>query len=306
MNVRASPNATLRSYLGRSLEHLIGAGVALVLARDLRCGEGPAWLSDEACWIFSDIPNNRILQWSQGSGLSVYRDPSNFANGNFVCANGDLLTCEHESRRVVRTARGGSPATVCDRYQGHRLNSPNDLVEASDGSVWFSDPSYGILSDIEGRKALPEQDRRRVYRVDANTAQVSSEIDSLDMPNGLTFSPDERLLYVADSGADQGPEVPFNARGPRDVYAFAIEGGRVRGPGRRVRRVAAGVPDGMRCDAAGHLWIGTGGGIECTSASGDLLGSIPTDEPVTNLCFGGEGGGALLVTLVSKAVLIGA
>jgi gluconolactonase len=245
-----------------------------------------------------------MLQWSSSQGLGTYRAPSEFANGNFACANGDMLTCEHGRRRVIRTTQAGMVSVVCDRFRGARLNSPNDVVEKTDGSVWFSDPSYGILSNVEGCKANSEQDACRVYRVDAMTQLVSAEVVDLKMPNGLTFSPREDVLFVADSGADMGPEVAFNPMGPRDVFAYPLAEGRVSGAASHVWHVVEGVPDGIRCDPEGHLWIATGRGIECIDPAGACCGLLTSDEPVTNLAFGGPDHRQLLITLVTRAVLL--
>ena len=296
--------AAFRALLGESLTALERRGVACVLTEELRCGEGPAWLEESQRWVFSDIPNSRILQWSSTQGLGTYRAPSGFANGNFACANGDMLTCEHGRRRVIRTSQAGVVSVVCDRFRGARFNSPNDVVEKADGSIWFSDPSYGILSNVEGCKADPEQDACRVYRVDAVTQRVSAEVVDLKMPNGLTFSPGGDVLYVADSGADMGPEVAFNPRGPRDVFAYALVEGHVSGAARHVWHVIEGVPDGIRCDPEGHLWIATGRGIECLDPAGVWCGLLASDEPVTNLSFGGPDHRQLLITLVTRVVLL--
>jgi gluconolactonase len=296
--------SAFRSLLGRSLEQLCDQRLGRFVARNLRWGEGPAWSVSDSQWIFSDIPNNRLLRWSSLGELCTYREPSQFANGNFVCGNGDLLTCEHGTRRVIRTSSQGAVSVLCDRYRGAKLNSPNDVVEKSDGTVWFTDPTYGILSDIEGRKAPSEQPRCCVYRFDPRTGDVSRQVSELCMPNGLCFSPGEDVLFVADSGADQGPDVPFDPKGPRDVFAFPLEEGQVAGPARRVRRVSVGVPDGIRCDADGYLWIACGNGIECVAPDGVLQGSIAAAEVVSNLAFGGHSHEQLFLTLATSAFLV--
>jgi gluconolactonase len=302
---RASvPASEFRALLGSSLVRLIEAGFAHVVARDLRWGEGPAWLPDRQVWIFSDIPNDRILQWSPASGLSVYRHPARFANGNFVCRNGDLLTCEHGSRSVVRASGAGVITVLCDRYGEGHLNSPNDVVEKADGTIWFTDPSYGILSDVEGHKAASEQEHCRVYCFDPRSAILSSQIESLKMPNGLCFSSDEETLFVADSGAAMGPDVAFQPAGPRDVFAFSLSDGAVRGDPRWAARVTTGVPDGIRCDADDYLWMATGSGIDCIAPDGRPIGSIDTPETASNLAFGGPLGSQLLVTLATSVYVI--
>jgi len=298
------PPSAFRMLLGRSFEELVKKGLGQTVARNLRWGEGPAWLADQERWLFSDIPNNRIMEWSAISGLATYRQPAHYANGNFICANGDLLTCEQELRRVIRSNADGTSWVVCDQYRERKLNSPNDVVEKSDGTIWFTDPTYGIISDLEGRKAPAEQEHCGVYRFDPRTGQVISQITELEMPNGLCFSPAEDILFVADSGADMGPHVTFNPDGPRDVYAFPMKHGLVSGPARLVRRVTAGVPDGIRCDADGFLWVSTGNGIDCVAPAGNLLGSIHAAETVSNLAFGGSTSSQLFVTLATSALLI--
>jgi len=293
-----------RSMLGRSLAELTGLGVARCIAKDLRWGEGPAYFAAQGLWLFSDIPNNRMLSWSREQGLATFRSPANFANGNTISATGDLLTCEHGGRRVTRTTIAGAYEVLCTQFEGRRLNSPNDLVEHSDGSVWFSDPTYGILSDVEGYRAPSEQLANRVYRLDPGSGRLTAEVTSLRMPNGLAFSPDGGTLYVADSGADMGPEVPFDETGPREVYAFPIAKGRVSGRGRVFARVLRGVPDGIRCDEDGFLWVASGLGLECFDPAGARVGVLQTHETLANLSFGGADGMSLLLMLATSAYLV--
>ena len=186
--------ARFRAMLGMSLQDLVDAGRGECIATGLRWGEGPAYVAAWDEWVFSDIPNNRMLSWSRTRGLRTFRSPSNFANGNSVSADDALLTCEHGTRSVVRTESDGTRRVLCSEFSGRRLNSPNDLVEHPDGSVWFSDPTYGILSDVEGYRAPSEQSANRVYRWDARTGELSAQVGSLRMPNGLCFSPDYRTL----------------------------------------------------------------------------------------------------------------
>lgn len=302
----SQPRSSLyRSMLDRSLRELTAQGIARCIAQHLRWGEGPAYFAACGVWVFSDIPNDRLLSWSGQQGLSTFRAPSNFANGNTISAAGDLLTCEHGSRRVTRTTADGRYDVLCTEFAGRRLNSPNDLVEHADGSLWFSDPTYGILSDVEGHRAPSEQSANRVYRLDPATGGLTPEVISLAMPNGLCFSPDGRTLYVADSGADMGPEVPFNEEGPREVYAFAIaDDGHVTGDGRAFARASRGVPDGIRCDEEGYLWVSTGLGLECFDSRGVRLGAIETPATLANLSFGGTDGMSLMLTLATSAYLL--
>jgi gluconolactonase len=294
-----------RRLLGHDLDSLTQAGIARPVAKDLAWGEGPVWFAAAAAWIFSDIPNNRMLAWSERDGLTVFRSPSEFANGNTLAADGAVLTCEHGTRRISRTAPDGAYRVVCDAYAGKRLNSPNDLVEHRDGSIWFSDPTYGIVSDVEGYRADSEQGANRVYRCDPATGVATAQVDSLKMPNGLCFTPDGRTLYVADSGADMGPDIAFDPQGPREVQAFAIgPDGNVAGPGRFFARATRGVPDGLRCDAQGYLWMATGLGAECFDADGRRVGAVATPETLANLAFGGPDGDQMLLALANSAYLL--
>lgn len=301
----AERSARFRALLGRTLEDLVRDGLAQQVAGGLRWGEGPAYWAPQRRWVLSDIPNNRMLAWSAAGGLETFRSPSNFANGSTIGDNGDLLTCEHGTRRVVRTSPDGVVAVVCDSFQGRRLNSPNDVVQHVDGSIWFSDPTYGILSDVEGYRAPSEQRANRVYRVDAATGEVTAEVGSLKMPNGLCFSPDARQLYVADSGADMGPETPFDPAGPRHVHIFDLgPDGRVTGEGRPFAEASAGVPDGLRCDEAGFLWVATAAGLECFAPGGSREGVLTTPETLSNLAFGGEEGSEMMLALATSAFVL--
>ena len=294
-----------RTLLGSSLDDLLARGVARCVATQLKCGEGPVYFRALRRWVFSDIPNNRMLSWSPEHGLAVFRRPSGFANGNTLSRAGALLTCEHGGRRITRTAPDDSYRVLCNEFAGRRLNSPNDLIEHPDSSIWFSDPTYGIASDIEGYRARSEQGANRVYRLDVSTGVVTAEVETLRMPNGLCLSADARTLYVADSGADMGPEVPFEENGPRDVYAFALSSdGHVTGAERWFARASKGVPDGIRCDEEGYLWVATGLGLECFDRNGTRIGAISTPETLTNLSFGGADSASLMLTLVSSAYVL--
>src|SRR5688572_33311257 len=181
-----------------------------------RWAEGPCYFADGNYLIWSDIPNNRMLRWTEGSGVEVFRQPSHCSNGNTRDRQGRLVTCEHETRRVTRTEYDGSITVLADRYEGKRLNSPNDVVVKSDGSIWFTDPPYGIMSDYEGNKSASEQDGCYVYRVDPKNGKISVVVDDFVRPNGLAFSPDEKLLYIADSARSHDPA------GPNHIRAFTV------------------------------------------------------------------------------------
>lgn len=295
----------LTDLLGKSLRELENTGAAVRIARDLKWAEGPAFISDMGLWIFSDIPNDRILAYAPSENTWLFRQPSNFANGQCPLRNGGFLTCEHLTRSVTFTDTDGKVTVLCDRYKGQRLNSPNDVVQAPDGAVWFSDPTYGIVSDIEGRRAQPEQNECRVYRLDLSTLELSAEVSGLTMPNGLCFSPSGSLLYVADSGADMGPNIPFDPQGPRDVFTFPIDAsGRVAGLGSHFCRITSGVPDGLRCDEYGNLWIATAEGIECYDPGGRKIGLIRCHEVASNLAFGGVDDREVCITTATEAWLV--
>jgi gluconolactonase len=251
-----------------------------------RWTEGPVWFADLNCLLFSDIPNNRMLRFSpdlpgsDGMGqVSVFRAPSNFANGNTRDRQGRLVTCEHGARRVTRTEADGTITVIADSYRGKRLNAPNDVVVAADGAIWFTDPTYGIMSDYEGFKAAPEQPARNVFRVDPD-GTMTSVCDDFVQPNGLAFSPDESLLYIADSAASHDPDAP------RHLRRFRVEGARLTG-GEVFAVIDAGVPDGFRLDDAGRIWCSAADGVHCLDPDGTLIGKIRVPETVANLTFGG-------------------
>ena len=253
------------------------------LATGLRWAEGPVWFGDARHLLVSDIPNNRILKWEEETGeVSVFRRPSNFANGNTRDGQGRLITCEHGARRVTRTEHGGEITVLMDRFEGKRLNSPNDVVVKSDGSIWFTDPPFGLLSDYEGARAEQELPGG-VYRLDPATGQATLLDDSVAGPNGLAFSPDERVLYVVESRAS-----------PRNILAYDVSTDGTGISGRRVLiNAGPGTPDGFRLDEDGNLWCGWGmgapelDGVMVFSAQGEPIGRIRLPERCANLCFGG-------------------
>jgi gluconolactonase len=253
------------------------------LATGCRWAEGPVWFGDARCLAWSDIPNDRMLRWDEETGtVSVFRKPSNFANGNTRDRAGRLVTCEHGARRVTRTEHDGTITVLAEGYRGKRLNSPNDVVVKSDGSVWFTDPTFGILGNYEGYPATPEL-ATNVYRVDPATREITAVIEDIVNPNGLAFSPDERLLYVVDCG-----------RTPRLIHAYEVASeGRTLRNGRVLIDAGAGTPDGFRCDVDGNLWCGWGmgsdalDGVRIFSPEGQAIGHIHLPERCANVCFGG-------------------
>jgi gluconolactonase len=256
----------------------------------MRWAEGPVYFADQRCLILSDIPSNRMLRWDEESGnITVFRTPSNFSNGNTRDRQGRLITCEHRERRVTRTEPSGEITVIADRYQGKRLNSPNDVVVKSDGSIWFTDPSYGISAEYEGGKVESEIGSCNVYRVDPADGTVSLVADDFSRPNGLAFSPDESILYIADSGFWPDPN------GPHHIRAFKVEDGGRLASGRIFADVSPGIPDGMRIDTDGNVWTSAGDGVHCLAADGTLLGKIRVPEIVANLCFGGPARNRLFI-----------
>jgi gluconolactonase len=253
-----------------------------ILYQGCRWAEGPAYLPAGRFLVWSDIPNDRMLRYDETSGsVSTFRHPAGYSNGNTVDRQGRLITCEHGNRRVTRTEHDGSITVVADRFEGRRFNSPNDVVVRSDGSVWFTDPSYGIDSDYEGHRAESEIGACHVYRVDPRTGEVRIAADDFVRPNGLGFSPDERRLYVADTGATHAPD------GPRHIRVFdAAEDGGLSG-GAVFATCTAGLFDGFRLDEAGRLWTSAGDGVHCFDPDGTLIGKILVPETVANVVFGG-------------------
>jgi gluconolactonase len=256
----------------------------------LRWAEGPVWFADMQALLWSDVPGNRMHRWVEGQGASVFRDPSGHANGNTRDRQGRLLTCESGGRRVIRTELNGEITVLADRFEGKRLNSPNDIAVRSDGSVWFTDPDYGILSDYTGEKAVSEIGRNCVFRIDPATGALRIATDALEKPNGLAFSPDERVLYIADSGGSH------RQGGPADIVAFDVgEDGSLRDR-RLFATVQPGVPDGFRLDEDGNIWTSAADGVHCIAPDGVTIGKIHLDETVTNLCFGGRRRSRLFIT----------
>jgi gluconolactonase len=254
------------------------------LASGTRWGEGPVWFGDVRCLLWSDIPNDRILKWDETTNaVSVFRHPCGNANGNTRDRAGRLVTCEHSGRRVTRTEYDGSITVIIDHFQGKRLNSPNDVVVASDGAIWFTDPPFGLASFYEGMVAEQELSPN-VYRVDPLTGQAAIMADDLAGPNGLCFSPDEKRLYVVESRA-----VPN-----RKIRVFDVVDGRYLGASRVLIDAGAGTPDGFRCDMDGNIWAGWGmgsadlDGVMIFDPEGQLIGRIALPERCANLCFGGR------------------
>ncbi|MCG6901868.1 MAG: SMP-30/gluconolactonase/LRE family protein [Rhodobacter sp.] len=261
-----------------------------VLYDGCRWAEGPVWFNDGGFLVWSDIPNNRMLRWTPDQGVGVFRSDSNFANGNTRDRQGRLVSCEHGGRRVTRTEPDGSLSVIADKYKGKRLNSPNDVVVKSDGTIWFTDPTYGIMSDYEGHKGTSEQDGCHVYRVDPATGVIAVVADDFVKPNGLAFSPDETHLYIADSGLSHDPD------GPHHIRRFAVSGDNTLSGGEVFVEVSPGVPDGFRFDTLGNLWSSAQDGVRCFDPNGEPLGRIKLPQMVSNLTFGGPKRNRLFIT----------
>ncbi len=250
-----------------------------------RWSEGPVWFGDGRYLLWSDIPNNRILKWEEETGaVSTFRKTGAFANGNTRDRQGRLITCEHGGRRVTRTEYDGAITVLMDQWQGKPLNSPNDVVVKSDGSIWFTDPPFGILGNYEGYKAESEVPQA-VYRIDGDSGAVTVITDDVLGPNGLCFSPDETILYVVESRG-----VPH-----RKILAFDVAANGRQISNKRVLIDAGpgGTPDGMRCDVDGNLWCGWGmgtaalDGVLVFAPDGTAIGRIALPERCANVCFGG-------------------
>lgn len=255
------------------------------IATGLRWSEGPVWFGDGRYLLWSDIPSNRIMRWDEETGaMSVFRKPSHNSNGNTRDRQGRLITCEHDARRVTRTEYDGAITVIADRYDGKPLNSPNDVVCKSDGSLWFTDPPFGILGFYEGH-AAPAELPTNVYRWDPETKQLTVVAGDIARPNGLAFSPDESKLYIVEAGAT-----------PRVIRAYdvAANGAQLANPVALVTAEPDGTPDGLRVDVDGNLWVGWGmgkeglDGVSIFNPQGKLIGRIDLPERCANLCFGGR------------------
>ena len=258
--------------------------------------EGPAWFAAHQTLVWSDIPNNRILRYDhQNETVGLFRANSNNSNGNTVDREGRLVTCEHLARRVTRTEHDGRITVLADHWQGKRLNSPNDAVVKSDGSVWFTDPSYGILSDYEGAPAESEIGACHVYRIDPASGAIDRVADDFVKPNGLAFSPDESLLYIADTGASHDPGAP------RHIRRFKLSAdGRALSGGEVFAVCGNGLFDGFRVDTAGRLWSSADDGVHVYTPDGRLIGKVLIPETVANVCFGGPKRNRLYICATSS------
>jgi gluconolactonase len=282
------PDAHIEA-LDKRFKGSVGTGAVERVATGFRWAEGPAYFRAGRYLLFSDIPNNRIMRLLEDDNhLSVFRSPSFNSNGNTVDREGRLVTCEHSGRRVTRTELDGTIAVIADSYNGKKLNSPNDAVVASNGSIWFTDPTYGVRGRYESLHGEIEQAKHNVFRVDGKTGNITVVIDDFVQPNGITFSPDEKRLYVIDT-AGAGDNGPSHIR----VFDVDIDSGKVSNGKVFADGFAPGNTDGMRCDVEGNVWCSMGwadpkeDGVRCYGADGVLLGKIHVPETVANLTFGG-------------------
>ena len=272
--------------LDKRFKFIPGSAAVERIATGCRWCEGPVYFRDLRCLIWSDIPNNRMMRWNEENGaVSVFREPSNYANGNTRDLAGRLITCEHDTRRITRTEYDGTVTVLIDQYQGKPLNSPNDVVVSTDGAVWFTDPGYGIQGNYESSAQRPFELPTNVYRVDQKSGKASVVADDFVRPNGLAFDPEEKHLYIIDSGITNG--------GPSHMRVFDVaEGNKLRN-GRVFAEFQPGLTDGVRVDVSGNVWCSYGwgdakeDGVRCYTAGGDLIGKIHLAETVANLTFGG-------------------
>jgi gluconolactonase len=273
---------------------MIGIARLEKLADGCIWAEGPVWFADGGYLLWSDIPNNRMLRWTPETGVSTFRAESNNSNGNTRDRQGRLVTCEHLTRRVTRTEPDGSITIIAERHKGKRLNSPNDVVVKSDDSIWFTDPSYGIMTEFEGSRSEQEQGGCYVYRVDPKTGEIATVVEDFVKPNGLAFSPDEKILYVADSAASHDPNAPHHIR------AFDVVDGKKLTNSRVFCDIKGGsIPDGFRVDVNGNVWT-SADGVECYAPDGTLLGRINVPEIVANVTFGGKRRNRLFITATTS------
>jgi len=259
------------------------------LATGFRWIEGPVWMGDANCLLFQDLPNDRTMRWIEGQGVSVYRAPSHYANGQTRDRQGRLIACSHRERCLYRTEYDGRITKLIDRHAGKRLNSPNDVVVKSDGSIWFTDPLYGISNDYEGGRQTSEQ-LPAVYRLEPETGEIRIVASDFDGPNGLAFSPDETRLYIAETGnqTEQSPR--------QYIRTFNVEpDGATLSGGDIFYKIEPGYCDGMRVDEHGNIWSSAADGVHCISADGELLGRIFVPHRVSNVTFGGPAKNRLFI-----------
>ena len=272
------------------LQDLLAPEAAVVkLAGDMKFTEGPVWLPKEKKLVFSDIPSQKLMEWSEAGGLKVFRESPN-PNGNLLDREGRLLTCRHGARDIVRTEADGELTVLCDSFDGKRFNSPNDVAVKSDGTLWFTDPPWGLPRQREGK----EQPGHWVYRLDPKTKKVTVLVKDLCMPNGLAFSPDERHLYIADTGGHGShPDEALHDL-PPTVTAYEVNADGTLNP-KPVWKTETRC-DGMCVDVLGNIFTTAGEGVVVLSPKGEIIGTIKTPESPANCCFGGDDFKTLYIT----------
>jgi gluconolactonase len=259
--------------------------------------EGPVWCADANQLLVSDLPNDRIIRWTADCGISTFRTPSHFANGHTRDRQGRLVGCSHSLGAITRTELDGRETILADRRLGKRLNGPNDVVVHSDGGIWFTDPLYGLSTDYEGGKRICET-APAVYRLDPASGELAIVADDFAGPNGLAFSPDEKLLYIAETG-DQ-----FALDPTQHIRVFDVVDGKKLAGGKIFHKVSPGYADGFRVDEAGRLWSGAADGVHCIDTEGHLLGKILTGATVSNVVFGGRNKSRLFICASHRLLAI--
>ncbi|AMM18647.1 gluconolactonase (plasmid) [Burkholderia sp. PAMC 28687] len=260
-----------------------------LLGEGFRWLEGPVWFADQECLLFSDLPNDRIMRWTPDGGISMFRQPSGFANGHTRDLQGRLIGCSHQNRCITRTELDGRVVVLVDRYEGKRLNSPNDVIVKSDETIWFSDPPYGIQTDYEGGKQVSACPAC-VYRLIPDTGELSVVSERFTGPNGLCFAPDETRLYVCESGLQFDPAPAQHIA----VLEVCADGASLGEP-RIFHKIDPGFADGIRCDEDGNVWSSAADGVHCIAPSGELIGKIRVPHAVSNLTFGGRNRSRLFI-----------
>ncbi|MGH6679483.1 MAG: SMP-30/gluconolactonase/LRE family protein [Bradyrhizobium sp.] len=273
----------------RFAHYILDNALLETLADGFRWIEGLVWMGDAQCLLFQDLPRDRTMRWIEGAGVSVYRSPSGYGNGQTRDRQGRLISCSHRERCLFRTELDGSVTRLVDSHDGRRLNSPNDVTVKSDGTIWFTDPLYGIANDYEGGRQQSEQPPA-VYRFDPESSEITAVATDFAGPNGLACSPDERRLYIAETG-DQTQEKPT-----RFIRAFDVsKDGKSLSGGGIFHKIEPGYCDGMRIDEDGNIWSSAADGVHCIDPEGHLLGKILVPHRVSNLCFGGRAKNRLFI-----------
>jgi gluconolactonase len=268
------PDPDVVALDNRFRRYIVGNTVIQRLYTGTLWAEGVAWNGVGRYLVWSDIPNNRQMRWIEEDGrVTVFRSPSGFSNGNTFDFEGRQLSCEHGNRRVARYEYNGTVTVIADKFQGKRLNSPNDIAVHPDGGIWFTDPIYGIRGYYEGFKGESET-KEAVYRVDAKTGQIDKVTDELNEPNGICFSPDYKKVYICDTGTG------------REIRVYDIDGKTLRNSKRFVQ-LTSGAADGIRCDIDGNVWAGAPPGVQVVAPGGEPIGMIRLPENCANICFGG-------------------